>query len=949
MCTRRDSRGMEKFLRSFPLLVLAIALAMAGCSSDSPMSSSVPDSADERGVIRGVLNPGGVDFEFTSATNGDPENPIEGPFAIRGRNVRYEDGALLVDLSVANLGNNTYNEPVSLTFASIAPEGVTVLDPDGEESGPGAVISFQFENDDAMWTPGEESLSRATGFVVAAGTAIAFVAILDAGNGEDGKGSIGGMVWDDADGDSIMDTNEAGIEGAMLTLNAEGLVEMVTASAADGSYAFTGLDAGFYTVDKIAEEGVEITTGRPIYVALVESEGVVSSFLAANFGCKPDEGGGIATITGVVFDDTDGDGVRDDGEPGIGAAGIDIVGPNGLHGTGTTVGGSGAYTFLASGAGEYTVTSSPIDGMTATTPTAVTFTLAEGESKADVNFGYQSEGGGIATITGVVFDDTDGDGVRDDGEPGIGAAGIDIVGPNGLHGTGTTVGGSGAYTFLASGAGEYTVTSSPIDGMTATTPTAVTFTLAEGESKADVNFGYQSEGGGIATITGVVFDDTDGDGVRDDGEPGIGAAGIDIVGPNGLHGTGTTVGGSGAYTFLASGAGEYTVTSSPIDGMTATTPTAVTFTLAEGESKADVNFGYQSEGGGIATITGVVFDDTDGDGVRDDGEPGIGAAGIDIVGPNGLHGTGTTVGGSGAYTFLASGAGEYTVTSSPIDGMTATTPTAVTFTLAEGESKADVNFGYESEGGGIATITGVVFDDTDGDGVRDDGEPGIGAAGIDIVGPNGLHGTGTTVGGSGAYTFLASGAGEYTVTSSPIDGMTATTPTAVTFTLAEGESKADVNFGYEAEGGEATALYGIVFDDHNRNGEIDEGDDGIPGVRVRLCSKETSNSTHDKNCQSCRYRVTDHDGSYSFDDLDPGRYKLEAKRPKGFYAVTDRKLTIEIVDGQKTNVNFAFARKCNKNHDHSNDGDDGDDDDDDEVSDSVALPGGGNQGTSADK
>ena len=286
MRTRRDSRGMEKLLRSIPLFVFAIALAVAGCSSDSPMSNSVPDSADERGVIRGVLNPGDVDFEYISATNGDPENPIEGPFAIRGRNVRYEDGALLVDLTVANLGENTYNEPVSLTFASLAPEGVTVLNPDGEESGPGAMILFQFENDDAMWTPGEESLSRATGFVVAEGTAVAFVAILNAGNGEDGKGSIGGIVWDDADGDSIMDTDEDALEGAMLTLNAEGMDEMVTASAADGSYAFTGLDAGFYTVDKIAEEGVEITTGRPIYVTLIEFEGVVSSFLAANFGCK---------------------------------------------------------------------------------------------------------------------------------------------------------------------------------------------------------------------------------------------------------------------------------------------------------------------------------------------------------------------------------------------------------------------------------------------------------------------------------------------------------------------------------------------------------------------------------------------------------------------------------------------------------------------------------------
>ena len=188
------------------LVVLALmGLGLAGCSENSPTQAPAGGNESATGVFHVDLGDAPADFEIVSTKNGDPENPIHGPFAILGRNIRYdtEINALVMDLSVKNLGDDTFDEPVVLTFLSLLPEGVTVLNPDNEENGPGAAIEFQFENDDNMWTPGEESFGREVQFGVDQGVSIGFVARLDMGGGDDVLGSIGGMVWNDENGDGI--------------------------------------------------------------------------------------------------------------------------------------------------------------------------------------------------------------------------------------------------------------------------------------------------------------------------------------------------------------------------------------------------------------------------------------------------------------------------------------------------------------------------------------------------------------------------------------------------------------------------------------------------------------------------------------------------------------------------------------------------------------------------
>ncbi|RLA42622.1 MAG: hypothetical protein DRQ97_13755, partial [Gammaproteobacteria bacterium] len=271
-------------------MLTILTTGLLGCGGDSPTSVGTTTASDQNaGVLRGSLNPGDIDFEIISEANGDPDNPEPGPYALRGRNLRFdaELGGIVVDLSVENLGDDSYSEPITLTFISLSPEGLTVANSDNGESGPVARIVFSMPDDDGQWTPAEESLARETAFDVAAGTSISFVARVDAGSGFDGMGSIGGIVFNDANGNGTMDMDESGVGGVMIQLSADGTDMQSMETSEDGCYRFDGLEAGFYTVTKLAKEGVVPTTPVEFFVTLTEnSEGVVNTFLLANFGCQ---------------------------------------------------------------------------------------------------------------------------------------------------------------------------------------------------------------------------------------------------------------------------------------------------------------------------------------------------------------------------------------------------------------------------------------------------------------------------------------------------------------------------------------------------------------------------------------------------------------------------------------------------------------------------------------
>jgi hypothetical protein len=304
------------------VLSVILAFAIAGCSDESIVPSE-DEQVNATGVVRGEIDPGGS-FEYKIGP-ANAVDPLVGPFVLRGDNIHYVDSlsALSVDLTMENQGEVSHPEPIGLTFTNFLPGDVTVTNPDNDEHGPGAAIRFEFDNDDNEWTPGEKSLPRAVQFGVDSETSIGFIALVDIPQ-DTTLGTIGGIVWHDIDEDGEIDNEEPGIGGKTVYLisdeepdvtlaNAE--FKLSTVTGPDGSYRFEDLEAGFYQVIReFRDLECRPTTSTVIYVTLVESNGTVSDFMLANFGCvlqdeppPPDkiEVGDFVKVNGEFEDEPD--------------------------------------------------------------------------------------------------------------------------------------------------------------------------------------------------------------------------------------------------------------------------------------------------------------------------------------------------------------------------------------------------------------------------------------------------------------------------------------------------------------------------------------------------------------------------------------------------------------------------------------------------------------------
>jgi hypothetical protein len=280
-----------------PLFAVALvfSLAFVGCS-DETLVPSENEQSNTSGLIEGNIDVSAGSFEYTTDSAGDPDNPMPGPFIIRGKNVHYVDSlsVLSVDFTVEHRCRCSFPEPIGMTFVNLFPQGVTVENPDNDEHGPGASIVFEFENDDGRWTPFEESLPRTVLFGVDPGVSIGFVARIDIGM-DTRLGSIGGVVWNDHDEDGQMDQDEPGIGGVEILMSrtdgpeTSNRAEIMwrTLTSPDGSYRFDSLEAGHYEVHEVTRDDLRPTTPTTIQVILVEQDGGVGDFLMANFGCVP--------------------------------------------------------------------------------------------------------------------------------------------------------------------------------------------------------------------------------------------------------------------------------------------------------------------------------------------------------------------------------------------------------------------------------------------------------------------------------------------------------------------------------------------------------------------------------------------------------------------------------------------------------------------------------------
>ncbi len=271
------------------------------------------------------------------------------------------------------------------------------------------------------------------------------------------------------------------------------------------------------------------------------------------------------------FNDLNGDGVQNSGEPNLQGWQFQISSSCTSTKLTTDANGNACADFLP---GTYSVVEQMQGGWGATTPTTHTTTVSSGQT-VNLNFGNKLQQG----LCLQKFNDLNGNGILDSGEPSL---------PNWSF---TVTHSSGAVTTMTTGPtgqvcgplppGNCTIVEQAQAGWNATTPTTQATTISAGQI-ANVRFGNQSQQVSRGEICITKFDDKNRNGQRDPGEMPLANWSFTITDSTGGSTVVTTLPPTGQ---ICTGfpVGTYTVTEAPQAGWTATTPNPLTVTLTPGQ------------------------------------------------------------------------------------------------------------------------------------------------------------------------------------------------------------------------------------------------------------------------------------------------------------------------------------------------------------------------------
>jgi hypothetical protein len=497
-------------------------------------------------------------------------------------------------------------------------------DGDGDANGPG-------ENDPTVFTVGQDAIIGAAKQVSVSNRLVTVdVQLAQLGNV-------------DASDISVVDNLDAVFGAGNYTvtqtpIRVSGPATVVTNGSFDGSAQDDLLSAGstmalgetaelrfVVRVDNVVDQGFglgEYSNQATVGAAAPDSSIATDlsddgAIVDANGNGNPDEAGENdaspfvleATISGVVYNDTDGDGVAT-GEPGLDAVTVylDLNSNASLDGgePSTVTSAAGAYSFDRLAAGNYTVqvdeSTLPADFVLTggSNPTALAVFAGE---QASVDVGYQQQN---ASVGDLVFNDLNGNGALDAGESGLTGVVVYLdANTNGTRDGGeafATTDANGNYLIGSLPTGTYAVAidaaSVPANFVltAGTDPTVVT--LAAGEANTNADFGFQQQD---ATIGDLVWQDDNGNGVLDGGEAGIAGATVFIDdNGNGLLDVGETsvvTDAAGAYDFTNLATGSYDVAvdlaSVAVNLALTNTTQPIVVNLATSEDFNDADFGFE--------------------------------------------------------------------------------------------------------------------------------------------------------------------------------------------------------------------------------------------------------------------------------------------------------------------------------------------------------------------
>lgn len=559
--------------------------------------------------------------------------------------------------------------------------------------------------------------------------------------------------------DCFSSSSEKGpIEGALVELrNAAGQVIATQRTGSDGSYSFTNLRAGIYSLTEVTPAGLlegdaavgsagGVRTGTS-HISQINLLGGVSAVDYDFCELMPSE------ISGYTFYDQNNNGRRDSGESPLNNVLVTLRNDAGEKVAEMRTNSQGYYRFDGLPPGTYRITEQTPAGYMpgrAAVGTIAGQAVGSTDSTGDViskvvlpagSQGINYDFGEIlpGSIAGRVIADTNGNCIIDAaGDRPLSGVTIELLGATGSVLRTTLTDGNGFYRFDGLQPGQYSVREIQPSGYFQGTQTAGSgggndsvadlisaITIAPGVDLVDYNFCELPPG----SIAGLVFVDDDMDCIWDSGEAVLGGVTITLYDESGQLVATTVTAADGTYHFEGLKPGIYSVRESQPAGYlqggqkagsgggdASQQDVISAINLTPGAQLVDYNFCELEPG----SISGIVFADLDFDCLQDPDEEPISNVRIDLLDASGVIVASTLTDSQGAYTFSGLRPGTYSVREyqpdgyfhggqiAPATGGDATVDDLISGILVgSGQAIREVNFCELPP----ATISGYVFQD----------------------------------------------------------------------------------------------------------------------------------------------------------------------------------------------------------------------------------------------
>ena len=539
--------------------------------------------------------------------------------------------------------------------------------------------------------------------------------------------SLSGTVYRDDSRNGDQDGTEPGYSGVTVQLlDASGNVVTTTTTDANGTYSFSKLPDGTYSV-KVVKDGELADTEQTEDPDATKDNASEPVTLGEDnptkdhidFGYVPDY-----SIHGLVYRDGDRDEKHGATEKGYANQTVELRDKDGKVVATTTTDENGAYSFEKLPAGDYTVKvvkDGALTDLDQTEDPDSTKDSASGvislgndhRTETDVNFGYIANN----SINGTIYRDGDRDGRKGDTEGRYSGVTVQLLDASGNVVATTTTDKDGKYSFEHLPDGTYSVkvvkdgvladadqTGDPDNKLdNASQP----ITLDENNpTKGDVDFGYVPNN----TITGTVYRDDNRDKMINGDEPGLERVSVQLLDEDGKVLQTLDTDADGNYAFQHLPDGKYTVKvvrSSSIkdydqteDPDATVDDTSAVYTMGPGHSlQENVNFGYVPD----YSIAGRVYRDSDKSGSYTDGEETFGGVTVDLLDKDGNVVATTTTDKDGNYSFEKLPAGTYRVKVHPDGALAGLDQTEDPDGIADSMS-GEITIGFDNQ-----LVTGVNF------------------------------------------------------------------------------------------------------------------------------------------------------------------------------------------------------------------------------------------------